>query len=141
MGVAAALTPRVRLMAICDAVRKSKTEIGVFDLKGLRQSISAPAFPFALERLWLFSVLSSPRFGRFPGYVRIVHERTDKAVLFAHLNPSPEFEQGVDIFSARVKIRCRFPEPGKYTVQIWFFQPSEHDVLKGEIPLIIEMES
>ena len=57
MGIAAALTPRVRLMAICDAVRASKTEAGVFDLKGVRQTINASVFPFRPPRLWLFLFL------------------------------------------------------------------------------------
>jgi hypothetical protein len=33
MGAAVALTPRVRIMVICDAVRKSKIEADVFNLK------------------------------------------------------------------------------------------------------------
>jgi hypothetical protein len=40
---AAALTPRVRIMAICDGVRESKTEAGVFHLKGVRQWMIADA--------------------------------------------------------------------------------------------------
>jgi hypothetical protein len=51
---AAALTPRVRMMAICERVRESKIEAGVFDLKGVRQAIMAHAFPFVPGRLWLF---------------------------------------------------------------------------------------
>jgi len=58
---AAALTPRVRIMAVCDRVRESKTEAGVFDLKGVRQEIIANALPFVPFRLWLFLVLSSHR--------------------------------------------------------------------------------
>ena len=45
---AASLTPRVRIMAICDGVRESKIEAGVYHLKGVRQSITADAFPFAV---------------------------------------------------------------------------------------------
>jgi len=39
MMTAAALTPRVRLMAVCDGVRESKTEAGAFHLTGVRQVI------------------------------------------------------------------------------------------------------
>jgi hypothetical protein len=43
---AAALTPRVRLMAACDHVRESTTEAGVYHLRGVRQGIVAQVFPF-----------------------------------------------------------------------------------------------
>ena len=64
--VAAALTTRVRLMAVCDGVRESKTEAGVYHLKGVRQGVSANTFPFVPVRLWLFLVLSSLRPGCIP---------------------------------------------------------------------------
>jgi len=90
---AVALMPRVRIMAICDGVRESKIEAGVFNLKGVRQGITADAFPFTPSRLWLFLLLSSPRPGVFPGYVRVVNEQTDKIVFYAHLQPHPTFEE------------------------------------------------
>src|SRR5881394_1957103 len=43
---AALLTPRVRLMTVCDRVRESDTEAGVYHLRGVRQGIVAQAFPF-----------------------------------------------------------------------------------------------
>ena len=82
---AAALTPRVRLATVCDRVRESLTEAGVYHLRGVRQSITAPGFPFAASRLWLFLVLSSHRPGTYPGYIRVIDEGTDKAIFFAHL--------------------------------------------------------
>ncbi len=91
MSATVALTPRVRIMVICDDVRKSKTEAGVFHLKGVRQEIAAEAFPFVPWRLWLFLVLSNHRAGTFPGYVRVFNERTDRVVYHAHLEPRPVF--------------------------------------------------
>jgi hypothetical protein len=88
---AAALTPRVRLMAVCDRVRESATEAGVYHLRGVRQRMVAQAFPFAAYRLRLFLVLSSHRAGTYPAYVRVLDEETDKAILFAHLAPHPHF--------------------------------------------------
>ena len=55
---AAALTPRVRIMLICDRVRESKIEAGVFDLLGVRQGMTTDVFPFSPSRLWLFMHLS-----------------------------------------------------------------------------------
>src|SRR5438105_3766359 len=86
---AAALTPRVRLATVCDRARESRTEPGVYHLRGVRQRIVVPTFPFAPSRLWLFLVLSSPRTGAYPGSVRVIDEATDKAVYFAQLAPHP----------------------------------------------------
>src|ERR1700686_4076379 len=82
MSPAVALTPRVRIMVICDAVWESKIKADVFDLEGVRQSMTVEAVPFVPLQLWLFLVLSSPRAGSFPGYVRIVNDRTEKAVFY-----------------------------------------------------------
>src|SRR5438552_18929106 len=103
---AAALTPRVRLATVCDRVRESLTEAGVYHLRGVRQQIVAPAFPFAASRLWLFLVLSSPRPGTYPGYVRVIDESTDKALLFAHLVPHPRFEASDDAPAAAARLKC-----------------------------------
>jgi hypothetical protein len=134
---AAALTPRVRMMAICGRVAESRTEFGVFNLKGVRQSITAETFPYVPRTLWLFLVLSSPRPGEFPGYVRVIHDRTDKAVFFAHL-AKPTFEADGGWLASTTALKCRFPEAGQYTVQVWFFQMDGNDILKGEIPFFVE---
>jgi hypothetical protein len=46
----AALTPRVRMMAICDGIRESRKEAGVFHLKGVRQAVVADRYPFMPKR-------------------------------------------------------------------------------------------
>lgn len=136
----AALTPRVRIMAICDGVRESNTEAGVFHLKGVRQRMVVHSVPFVPSRLWLFLLLSSPRPGEFPGYVVIIQDQTDKTIFFGQLKPRPIF-QGDDMFWAtRYRIRCSFPAEGRYTVQLWFFQEQGSDVLKGETPFTIEKQ-
>ena len=118
----AVLTPRVRLATICDAVRESQREAGVYHLRGVRQRIVAPAFPVAASRLWLFLVLSSPRPGTYPGYIRVLDEGTDKAIFLAHLAPHPRFEADDDALAAAARLRCSFPRAGRYTVQVWFYQ-------------------
>jgi hypothetical protein len=84
---AAVLTPRIRLMTVCDGVRESKTEAGVYHVKGLRQRIVAQAFPFILPRPWLFLVFSSPRPGEYPGYIRVLDDTTDKAIFYGPSDP------------------------------------------------------
>jgi hypothetical protein len=137
---AAALTPRVRIMAICDGVRESKTEVGVFHLKGVRQAITSQAFPFVPARLWLFVVLSSPRAGEFPGYVCVVNDKTDRVVFQGNLTPRPSFGGDGGLWAIYYPVRCRFPGEGIYSVQVWFFQEQGSDVLKGEIPFAVMTE-
>jgi hypothetical protein len=137
---AAALTPRVRMMAICDGVRESKFEAGVFHLKGVRQGMTAGAFPFVPARLWLFLLPSNPRAGEFTSYVRVVNDRTDRVVFHMHLDPRPTFGADGGLFAWRGPIPCRFPEEGQYTVQVCFFQEQGNDVLKGEIPFYVSAE-
>ncbi len=128
------------MMAICDGVRESRYEAGVFHLKGARQWITADALPFIPARLWLFFVLSSPRAGTFPCNVRVVNDRTDRTVFYTHIAPRPTFGADGGLFIGRAAIRCRFPEEGKYTVQMWFFQEQGTDVLKGEMPFYVSTE-
>jgi hypothetical protein len=136
---AAALTPRVRIMAVCDGVRESETEAGVFHLKSVRQAIHGHAFPFVPHRLWLFLLLSSPRRGNFPGYV-LVSDRNDQRIFYGHLSPRPTFNEGVEFLPYRVRLRCTFPEPGRYTIQLCFFREQGSDVVKGEIPFDVLSE-
>ncbi|HEV3259572.1 MAG TPA: hypothetical protein VG013_22085 [Gemmataceae bacterium] len=137
---AAVLTPRVRLMAICDGVRESKTEAGVFHVKGLRQRIVARTFPFVPLRLRLFLVFANPRPGEFPGYVLVINDKTDKTILYGDLSPHPNFEVNEETVVNVTRLRCSFPQPGRYTVQVWFFQEQGPDVLKGELPFAVSKE-
>lgn len=138
---AAVLTPRVRLMTVCDRVRESNTESGVYHLRGVRQQIVARTFPFVSFRLWLFLVLSSHRPGTFPGYIRVIDDETDKAILFAHLSPHLRIEGNDRTLAAVARLRCSFPRAGRYTVQVWFYQEQGSDVLKGELPFSLAKES
>jgi hypothetical protein len=137
---AAVLTPRVRLMTVCDRVRESNTEAGVYHLRGVRQRIVAEVFPFVASRPWLFLVLSSHRSGIYPGYIRVLNDRTDKAIFFAHLAPHPRFEENDETVAAVARLRCSFPQAGRYTVQVWFYQQQGSDVLKGELPFAVVEE-
>jgi hypothetical protein len=138
---AAVLTPRVRLLAVCDRVRESNTERGAYHLRGLRQGIASQVFPFAAVRLWVFLILSSHRPGTYPSYIRVIDDGTDKAIFFAHLAPSPRFEDNDQTLAAVARLKCSFPHAGRYTVQVWFYQEEGSDVLKGELPFSVATES
>jgi hypothetical protein len=137
---AAALTPRVRMATFCDRVRESPTEAGVFHLRGVRQQTVAPAFPYSGARLSLFAVLSSPRSGTYPGYVRVVDEATDKAIQYSHMSPPPHFDADTDTLAIEIRIGCSFPRPGRYSAEIWFYQKEGSDILKAEVPFWVTSE-
>jgi hypothetical protein len=136
----AVLTPRVRIMAVCDGLRESRTETDVFDLKKVRQAIHAQRFPFQPSRLWLYLLLSSPRPGEHPCYV-VVNDRNDKRIFYGRLVPHPTFAENVEFRAYGIRLRCSFPDPGRYVLQVWFFQEQGTDVLKGEFPLDVLQES
>jgi hypothetical protein len=136
----AALTPRVRLLTVCDKVRESDREAGVYHLRGVRQGIVVQAFPSATARLWVFLVLSSHRPGTFPSYIRVLDDGTDRAIFFAHVAPHPHFEVNDETLAFVIRPRCSFPHGGRYTVQVWFYQEQGSDVLKGELPFSVAME-
>jgi hypothetical protein len=124
----------VRTLVNCDRIRPSPVEEQVFHLRGARYRIVADRFPLR-RRLWLFVILSSPRPGLYPCYVRIAHERTDRTVFYGDIGPAPMFEEGAEELSLEAAIKVRFPEAGRYMVQFWFFQETGPDVLKMEQPL------
>ena len=136
-----ALTPRVRLMALCDGVKESPLETDVFNLKGVRHQKTVAGFPFVTSRLWLFLVFSNARTGSFRAYVRVVLDRTDRSIFFGYINPPPEFGVEGGLTARRHRIRCAFPEPGQDTIQVWFFQKAGNDILKGELPFFLDEES
>ena len=137
---AAALTPRVRLMTVCDGVKESKIEAGVFHVKATPPADRYPDFSVS-------SVATSPilgffdaRPGQFPAYVLVINDKTDKAILYGDLAPHPTFEADEETVVNVARLRCSFPQPGRYTVQVWFFQERGHDVLKGELPFTVSEE-
>jgi len=132
----AALTPRVRTLVVCDGIRASRREDNVFHLRGARYHLVADSFPWC-RRLRLFAVLSSQRAGRFPGYVKILDDQTDQAVFYGQIEPSPLFPDAGDLLPLDLPIHPRFPQAGRYTVQLWFFQETSADVLKMEQPLYL----
>jgi hypothetical protein len=127
-------------MTVCDRVRESTTEAGVYNLRGVRQRTVAQFFPFTAVRLWLFMVFTSRRGGSYPGYVRVIEDETDKAIFFAYLSPHPHFDGEEETIAAIARLKCSFPRAGRYTVQVWFYQEEGSDILKGESPFYVEEE-
>jgi hypothetical protein len=91
----AALTPRVRILVVCDGIRASRVEDAVFHVRGARGHVRTDSFPLR-RRLRLFLVLSSSRRGRFPGYVKVINDQTARAVFYGQIEPAPMFHEGSD---------------------------------------------
>jgi hypothetical protein len=138
---AAALTPRVRVMVVCDGVKPSRIEDGVFHLHGVRNYIAAASFPFLPKRLWLYLTLSSPREGKYPGYIQVVDDHADKTISYRKIHPVPVFDEGFEFLPVPVRLACEFPHPGRYLIQVWFFQEATADVIKAEQPFDVLQES
>ena len=139
----AALSPRVRLMAVCDAVKPSRLEAGVFHLRGVRNRVSAASFPFVRRRLWVYLLLSSPRKGRYPGYVRVIEDQagnSGKTIFYSKIEPVPMFPEEYEFLPIPVRLACEFPHPGRYLIQVWFFQEETPDVIKAEQPFDVLQE-
>jgi hypothetical protein len=136
---AAALTPRVRVMVVCDAVRASSLEDGVFDLRGVRDYLRAASFPFRPRRLWLYLVLSSPRTRRYPGSVVIIDDETGKTIFHSKINPT--FLEAIRFLPLPMRLNCTFPRPGRYTIEVRFLQDEGPDVVKAEQPFYVFEES
>lgn len=137
----AALTPRVRNLVVCDGVRASRAEESVFHLLGTRYHLRADFFPLR-RRLRLFLILSSPRPGRFPGYVKVIDDSNDRTVYYGQIDPSPRFPAGADLLPVVLPVTVRSPQAGRYTLQVWFFQETAADVLKLEQPFdVLEREA
>jgi hypothetical protein len=67
----------------------------------------------------------------------VINDQTTKAVFYGELDPIPEFPDGGDYLPLDVPVNVRFPQPGRYTVEIWFFQETAADVVKMEQPFYV----
>ncbi len=134
---AAALTPRVRLMAICDDATPSDIESGVYTLEGVRQGIVADRLPCRRD-LVAFLVLSCPRPGTHSGWVQVVNP-LDKVIRwqgFAAAFDGNRRPVSLDVSLANTV----FSLAGEYTVGVWF-QPNHGEaVQKGEQSLLVAEE-
>jgi hypothetical protein len=106
-----ALTPRVRTLVVCDDIRASRIEVDVFHLRGARGQVFAGPFPFR-RRLRLYLVLASPRPGRFPAYIKVVEDQTDRTVFYGTINPATAFDDADDFTLWRWQLTFACRQPG-----------------------------
>jgi len=132
---AAARTPRVRVLVVCDEAVASDIESGVFNLEGVRQHLIGGPFPWRAP-LTLFLVLSSARKGSYTGNVVVVDDESDHTIRYAHFQAT--FQDDNEVLPLCVDLgECEFPQAGSYSVQVWFSPPTGRDVLKAEQPFYV----
>jgi hypothetical protein len=132
---AAAVTPRVRTIVICDNVSASLTEHGVFTLEGVRLHLEAASFP-SRATLSLFLLLSSPRKGRYAGKILVVNERSDRPIRYVKFFAT--FQEDNKLLPLFVEVgACVFPEAGLYSFEVYFSARDGGEALKGEHPFTV----
>src|SRR5262249_15266259 len=92
--------------------------------------------PSSPTRLWLFLLLSSHRPGKFPGYVRVIDDSTDKAIFFAKLTPSPRFGAEGGFWATRARIRVSSPLPANTASKSGFVKSRAVTCLRARCPFL-----
>lgn len=129
---AAALTPRVRSMVVCNEVTSSTIEANVFTLEGVRTHLYAESFPWGAE-LNLFLLLSSTQEGNYEGKVLVIDDHYDRCLRYVKFTAA--FEEANELVCLYASIGvCVFPHPGQYTFQVYFQSKTAGEALKGELP-------
>lgn len=127
---AAAITPNVKGIVVCDEVFGSDVEANVFTLEGVRHEFVASSFPHD-HTYWLFLHLESARAGTWNGNVRFIHNETAREARRVPLRLNfDQLEQNVG--HAILVPNGRFPLPGLYNIEVWFWDQQGREVLKGE---------
>ena len=135
---AAAVTPRVRSIVICDEVSASLTEDGVFTLEGVRLNLEAQAFPWRAS-LSLFLFVSCPRKGRYLGKILVVNERSGKPIRYVKF--VAVFQKDNELSPLYVEIGdCLFPESGPYNFEVNLAALGGGEALKGELPIVVRSQ-
>jgi hypothetical protein len=135
---AAALTPRVRTLVVCDEATASDAEDGVYSVKGVRHEGYASAFPHR-RSLTLYLLLSSPREGVFTCIPTVTDEAETWAYRFRTVRIG--FAEENEPMPIPLNLgEFEFPEPGRYVFQIWFTSPAGDNVLKGEQTLRLHQQ-
>jgi len=66
---------------------------------------------------------------------------SDKTISYRTIEPVPVFQEEVELLPIPVRLACEFPHPGRYLVQVWFFQKETADVIKAEQPFDVLQEA
>ena len=130
------VTPRVRMLAVCDEVQEHPDEANVCDLIGVRQQVFADRLPYP-RTLQVYLLLSCPRNGSFQGEVWVWNDQSDKPILCRHFDV--DFATPDEFVPVVVPMPCRFAQEGEYTIRVIFVLPAldQVDKIKHEQPFYV----
>jgi hypothetical protein len=128
MSLAVAVTPNVKGIIICDGISGSDVERNVFTAENIRQRATIPRF----DPLHLFLQLDCARKGADTGEVRLSCELD--LILARTFTVNFEEDGGAyeGVYVTELDPSLAFPEPGRYTFQVFFHFPGSSAILKGE---------
>src|SRR5437660_1004397 len=109
---AAALTPRIRVLAVCDEAVFSEIEANVLTLEGVRHGFAAESFP-CVRALSIYLLLSSARGGSFVGEVKLAPVGEEMAIRMSKFDA--DFEDSRVIALGIELGDCVFQQPGTYS--------------------------
>ncbi len=132
---AAALTPRVRSMVVCDDATASDIEVGVYTLQGVRQRLVSDVLPCRRD-LDVFLLLSCPRRGTHRGWIRVAAYPSDTAVRMESFKA--RFTTENELLAVIVSVdNCLFSSTGDFVFEVWFEAGNAEPVQTGEQPFAV----
>ena len=131
----ALLTPQLRSFLFCDEVVLSDIEDAVYNLEGAREQIIVDSFPH-WHSLNVFLALAYFQGGSFRGQISLTQDETEEIIQDADFFVSFDSEDD-GVFLPVELGSCIFPEPGRYTGEIWFFGGKDQMVQKGQRSILL----
>ena len=126
--------PRVQAMVVCDAIKESEEEGGVYHLGGVRSALIVPSFPALRPRLSVLAQISGHS-GTVSLRIVVNRVETDETV-FESRAKEYLFHDPMTVVTVVFRVRnCVFPAPGVYYVQLF-----HEGKLISERPLTVRLE-
>jgi Family of unknown function (DUF6941) len=111
--------PRVQVMVLCDGIKESDEEYGVYHLSGVRTEIEAASFPFTRLRLCAFLQMSVHA-GEGSCYLRVVRAADDEE-MYRTAARAVVFTGPLEVLPKVFRFRnCSIPTAGLYYVQVHY---------------------
>lgn len=131
----AVLTPRLRSFVFCDEVVLSDIEDAVYNLEGAREQIVVDSFPH-WHSLNVFLALAYFQGGSFWGQISLIQDETEEVIQEADFQVSFHYKDD-GVFLPVELGSCIFPEPGRYTGEVWFYGSDGQSVQKGQQSILL----
>ena len=131
----AALTPQIRTFLFCDEVVRSEIEEEVYYLEGVREQFVVDSFPH-WHSLEIFLGLAYRSGGTFRGKVCLKRDETEEIIQEVEFIVTFDIEDEGVFFPVELG-PCIFPEPGRYTGELWFTGAKGQAVQKAQRSILL----